>query len=96
MPTVQKGFTIRNDYYMLSEIIFGQWIEKSAKTSATASGLKRLAKPVSLSAAASARFIAPFYLEPDTWIRQASKTLGKKTSCNRYSEDISSWANAAR
>lgn len=95
VPTVQKGFTIRNDNYMLSEIIFGQWLEKSAKKSATISVLKRLVKPVSISAAASMRFIAPFYLESDTWIRQASKTLGKKPSCNRYSEDISSWANVA-
>lgn len=96
VSTVQKGFTIRNYYYMLSEIIFGQWLEKSAWKSATTSGLKRLVKPVSISAAASMRFIAPFYLDSDTRIRQASKTLGKKLSCNRYSEDISSWANVAR
>lgn len=96
VPTVQKGFTIRNCYYMLSEIIFGQWLEKSAKKSATNSGLKSLVKTVSISVVASTRFITPFYLESDIWIRQASKTLGKKTpSCNRYSKDISSWANAA-
>lgn len=59
--TAEKGFTIRNDYYMLSEIIFGQWLEKSVKQSTT-SGLKRLAKPVSISAEASTRFIVPFYL----------------------------------
>lgn len=63
---------------MLTEIIFGQWLEKSAKKSATNSGLKSLVKTVSISAAASTRFITPFHLEPDTWIRQASKTVGKK------------------
>lgn len=47
---------------MLSEIIFGQWLEKSIKWSTT-SGLKRLAKLVSISAVASTRFIAPFYLK---------------------------------
>ena len=61
VPIARKGFTIRNDYYMLSEIIFGQWLEKSVKQSTT-SGLKRLAKLVSISAAASTRFTAPFYL----------------------------------
>lgn len=61
VPTAQKGFTIRNDYYMLSEISFGQWLEKSVKQSTT-SALKRLAKLVSFSAVASTRFIAPFYL----------------------------------
>lgn len=62
VPTSQKGFTIRNNYYTLSEIIFGQWLEKSVKQSTT-SGLKRLTKLVSISAAASMRFIAPFYLK---------------------------------
>lgn len=57
----QKGFTTRNDYYMLSELIFGQWLEKSAKQSTT-SGLKRLTKLVFISAATSTRFITPFYL----------------------------------
>ena len=45
---------------MLSEIIFGQWLEKSVKQSTTG-GLKRLAKLVSISAMAPMRFIAPFY-----------------------------------
>lgn len=44
VPTVQKGFTIRNDYYMLSEIIFGQWLEKSAKKSATTQWLKKVSE----------------------------------------------------
>lgn len=61
LPTAQKGFTIRNYYYMLNEIIFGQWLEKSVKQ-LTTSSLKRLAKLVSISAAASTRFITYFYL----------------------------------
>lgn len=61
VPTAQKGFTIRNDYYMLSEIIFGQWLEKPVQQPSTSS-LKKLAKLVSFSAVASTRSIAPFYL----------------------------------
>lgn len=65
---------------MFSELIFGQWLEKSAKQSTTSS-LKSLVKQISLSAATSTRFITPFL--PKSLIlqcRQANETTKKKTT----------------